>query len=115
MILANKKDKDFEPSPNDVIIHRPSIVGNPYTHIPTGTKAEYIVVSREEACLEYEAWLWNKILVEKDKKFINFLAKINEDARLVCYCFPKQCHGETIIRVSKWVKKHVKIKETKEL
>lgn len=115
MILANKKDKDFIVSDADIYIGRGSLLGNPYTHIPKGTKADYIVVSREEACLEYEAWLWNKVLVERDRKIINFLAKIDENARLICYCVPKQCHGETVIRVSKWVKKHVKIKETKEL
>ena len=108
MILVNKNAKDYIPSDLNCYIGRGSLVGNPFSHIPSGTKAEFIVSSREEACLEYEAWLWNKVLVEKNKEIINFLAKINDDARLICYCVPLQCHGETVIRVSTWVKRHVK-------
>ena len=114
MLILNKKANDYIYSPNHKYVGRGSLLGNPWTHIPYGTKAEFIVPTREEAILEYEAYLWKKVLCEKDKAFIKELASITDDTILVCYCVPLSCHAEVICRVARWVNLHVIRKNKKE-
>lgn len=81
--------------PYDVYIGRGSKWGNPFTHIPTGTKAEFVVGSREEAVEAYEKWL-----LEGTGQYL--LGDIHElkDKTLGCFCKPKSCHGDVLARLA---------------
>jgi hypothetical protein len=81
--------------PYDVYIGRGqgSIWGNPYTHIKDkNTLAKYVVSSREEAIRKYEQYLLNNKTL---------MGKIEElrGKTLGCWCKPKSCHGDIIIKV----------------
>lgn len=66
-----------------------------------GTKADFIVSSREEAAKEYRKWLIKKIK-EKDKAVVDELKRLKRIAmekgelKLGCWCAPKACHGDVI-------------------
>ncbi len=77
----------------DVYIGRPSIWGNPYTHIEgKDTLAEFVVSSREEAIEKYREYLLNNQ---------ELMAKLHElDGKVLgCWCNPKSCHGDVILEV----------------
>ena len=102
MIFIVNKHKHF-PTTNDIYIGRGSPLGNPYTHIKEGTKAEFIVNDRDEAIKNYEIWINNKIL-NKDPSVCDALNKIyliakNGDVNLCCFCKPKSCHGDIIKKI----------------
>lgn len=86
----------------DIFIHRGTPLGNPYTHLAKeNTKAEFQVETREEAIAMYKVRLDKKI-AERDPAVCGelnriFLAAKQGDVNLVCYCFPKPCHGQIII------------------
>ncbi len=87
------------PTDKDVYIGRRSPLGNIYSHMH-GTLAQYRVVNREEAIEKYESYLRNKIKL-KDPAIIKELNRIyslatNGQVNLVCYCAPRNCHGEVI-------------------
>jgi len=75
----------------DIYIGRPSIWGNPYSHL-ANTLAEYKVTTREEAITNYKKW----ILTNED-----LLKKLPElkDKVLGCYCKPLSCHGDVLIEL----------------
>jgi hypothetical protein len=91
--VANKRT--HKPTPRDIYIGRPSAIGNPYTHIPKGTIAEYVVSSRDEAISRYKEWLLDKI-AKNDKPVMSALSSIKPDSVLVCWCDPLPCHGHVI-------------------
>jgi hypothetical protein len=102
MIFVVNKHKHF-PTANDIYIGRGSPLGNPYTHIKEGTKAEFIVSDRDEAIKNYETYINDKIL-NKDPNICNILNKIwlmakNDDVNLSCFCKPKSCHGDIIKKI----------------
>lgn len=77
----------------DVLIARPSIWGNPYTHIKDrGTLAEFIVDTREEAIEKYREYLLNNEYL---------MSRIHElDGKILgCWCKPLSCHGDIIIEI----------------
>jgi len=84
-------------------IGRGSPLGNPFTNIPTGTHAKYVVASREEAVNNYALWLQEQIHNQQP----HILAELNRLAdlamtqpiKLVCFCAPKKCHGDVIKEV----------------
>jgi hypothetical protein len=77
----------------DVYIGRPSIWGNPYTHInDKKTAAQFIVSSREEAIEKYEDYLRN------NKELLELLPTL-KDKILGCWCSPKPCHGDILIKL----------------
>ena len=93
------------PTPADYIISRPSVLGNPFTHITTGkTLAKYVVGSRDQAVDSYEGWLMDK-LRNDDRTIIKALNEIvaleekHGSVNLICYCAPQRCHGEVIRKV----------------
>lgn len=74
----------------DVYIGRPSIWGNPFTHIADrNTLAKFVVRTREEAISKYENYLLNSP---------GLMAQLHtlKDKRLACWCKPKSCHGDTL-------------------
>lgn len=79
--------------PHDVYVGRPSIWGNPFSHLPN-SKAEFRVASREEAIQRFEAWIQTQPeLIERAKKELR--GKI-----LGCWCAPQACHGEVLARIA---------------
>lgn len=88
---------------NVYLIHRPYILGNPYTHIKDkGTKATFVVSSREEAIRCYSHYF--DVMYGRNIEFTNTVDEIyrkyrsGEEILLGCYCYPKSCHGDVIIR-----------------
>jgi hypothetical protein len=83
-----------------IYIGRGSPLGNPFTHMK-GTKAEFIVASREEAVKRYRQWLPESIRAGNIDavllcKQIADQALKPEGVDLVCFCAPKACHGDVI-------------------
>ena len=89
------------PTPEDILISRGTALGNPFTHIPTGTKALYVVATRDIAVERYRSWLKQKI-EDRDANVLRALRSIlsrykaGNNINLVCYCSPLKCHGEII-------------------
>lgn len=88
-----------------VYIGRGSVYGNPFTHLPIGhTRAAVQVATREEAVAEFENWLrgdprWAQIEPERRERILKELPLLPEDAVLACYCKPKSCHGDVLVRL----------------
>lgn len=81
-------------------IGRPSILGNPYSHLEK-TPEDYRVSNREEAVhtfqLLLESHLRTKtpaILQELDR--LAYIALRDGELTLRCWCAPKACHGDVI-------------------
>ena len=79
-------------APYDVYIGRPSKWGNPFSH-KSGTRAEFVVASREDAIAAYRTW----ILQQPD-----LLAALPElkGKRLGCWCKPQACHGDVLAELA---------------
>lgn len=102
MITVVNKHK-HKPTPNDVYIGRGSPLGNRYTHIKEGTKAEFVCETRTDAIEAHTRDLMLS-LARKDKAICDALNDIyvkakNGDVNLVCFCAPQACHGDTIKRM----------------
>lgn len=79
--------------PHDVYIGRPSKWGNPYSH-REGTTAEFKVDTRDEAIDAYESWLTEG----KGKHLLNDLHELDGKV-LGCWCKPKKCHGDVLVKL----------------
>jgi hypothetical protein len=95
MQVVNKRG--HVPTPNDIYIGRPSVLGNPYSHLEN-TLAQFKVANREEAVTKYRVWLKFQIS-SGNKQVLDELSKIKEDSILVCWCKPLSCHGDIIKEV----------------
>ena len=78
---------------------RGSVWGNPFSH-KNGTKARYVVGSRDEAISAYRAWLWERIRVE-GQPLIEHLAALHGKT-LGCWCKPQACHGDVLVEAAAW-------------
>lgn len=77
----------------NVYIGRPSIWGNPFTHIKDRiTKAEFLVSSREEAIEKYKEWILQQPHLLSQLHLLK--GKI-----LGCWCKPKSCHGDILVEL----------------
>ena len=83
----------FKKSPYDIYIGRPSLYGNPYSH-KKGTKAEFLVSSREEAISKYEA------LIRSTPDMLELIKLELKGKILGCWCAPQKCHGEVLARIA---------------
>jgi hypothetical protein len=102
--VVNKKD--HASTDKDFYIGRGSVFGNPFTSQDLdNTKAIYQATSKEDSIKKYEAYLRTRI----NLKEISIIDGFNEmlealkmnDINLVCYCAPKDCHGDIIKRILK--------------
>ena len=82
--LTKNKVVHCKKSEFDVYIGRPSKWGNPFEIGPDGTRTE--VIEKYEAWLRMQPNLMNEIL-ELDGKILG------------CWCSPKPCHGEVLVRI----------------
>jgi len=84
-----------------VYIGRPSPWGNPFTHLNHGL-GKAMVSSHEESIEAYELWL-------RGKKYQDFLQKkrawilknlgVLDGETLGCFCKPKSCHGDILLKL----------------
>lgn len=97
--VVNKSN--HAPTNNDFYIGRGSVFGNPFTSKDLEkTKAEFQVNNKSEAIEKYDTYLRNRI-TNKDISIVDGLNEMlksleNGDISLVCYCKPKECHGDVI-------------------
>ena len=75
----------------DVYIGRPSKWGNPYTHLDTSVNSKFKVDTRDDAIAKYEEYLLN------NKELMNSLEELRGKV-LGCWCKPKSCHGDILLR-----------------
>lgn len=93
--VCNKRTHN--PQPNDYYIGRGSAFGNPFTHIPSGTKAQFVVKDRDTACEEYKAHFEHNVVMQTAfESLVLFAIEHNWNINLVCYCAPLRCHGDFI-------------------
>jgi len=84
--------------PYDVKVDRTSILGNPF-YMDCEEK-------RYQVCEQYKEYIVNK-LKNKDEKIIAEFKRLKEiylkygKLNLFCWCYPKQCHAETIKQLIK--------------
>lgn len=79
-----------------VYVGRPSPLGNPFP-------AE-IEALRSEAIERFRAWLWRRLQSDTpQRREIERLAAL-EDGTLVCWCAPKPCHADVIVRAIEWTR-----------
>jgi hypothetical protein len=95
--VANKRALGFKPNAKQRYIGRGSPWGNPFTHLPLSrTKAQFHVETEEESMIRYEAWLREKLT--KDPQLGQKLLEL-DGHELVCYCKPRPCHGDILIKI----------------
>ncbi len=83
-LVVNCRFQEF-----DVYIGRPSLFGNPFSHLAS-TSAQFRVATREEAVARYREW------VKTQPKVLAELPKIR-GKRLGCWCSEmKPCHGHVL-------------------
>lgn len=85
-------------APADAIyVGRPTIVGNPYSHLSNSAKnpqlASVLVESREEAVHLYRKYFEESM--KKSESFRNFVHSL-KGHDLICWCAPKSCHADVI-------------------
>lgn len=85
---------------SDVYMGRPSPLGNPFAMKNESDRP--VVIAR------FRKWLWSEInnINSKARAELFELAsrvKAGEKIRLVCWCSPKECHADIIVRAVKWL------------
>ena len=106
MAVLNKY-KDAIPK-DAVYIGRGSRWGNPFTHLK-GTKAQFVVADRDEACDSYARWIKQEI--KEGRVTLPDLASLH-GKDLVCYCAPARCHGHALEKLAVWAYARLQVKET---
>ncbi len=101
-ILVWNKHHGQPPVPLAFYIGRGSPLRNPFSH-KTGTKAEAVVGSRQEAVDAYLIWLEEQCFVGNSRVVDAlreiYVAAIEGPIALICFCSPGACHGDVIKRV----------------
>lgn len=92
--VVNKYKVNIQ-DPDIIYIGRGSIWGNPF---PMKDKSD---AERTRVIKAYRQWLWfqqmqgnitKEMLLELDGK------------RLCCYCSPKRCHGDVLVKAIEWAR-----------
>lgn len=85
--VVNRRKEPF-----DCYIGRPSIWGNPFSHMP-GTAAKFVVATRQDALDKFREWFLSQPeLVERARRELK--GKV-----LGCWCRPASCHGDVIAEI----------------
>lgn len=84
---------------------QPSRWGNPFSH-RTGTAAQYVVATRDEAIAKYREWLWEQLQGPGGTALLEQLAELH-GKRLACHCKPLACHGDVLASAAAWAVKEV--------
>ena len=89
----NKRDPN---TPKDAIyVGRPTKWGNPYSHLPS-TLATFKVDTREHAVLAHASWIGQ---LEQRALYAAIEPEL-KGKDLVCWCSPKSCHADTLLRIA---------------
>lgn len=88
---------------HDVYIGRGGRWGNPFSH-REGTRAQFVVGSRDEAISAYRGWLWAE--VRAGRIGVAQLATLH-GKRLGCWCAPQPCHGEVLVQAAAWAHEQI--------
>ena len=64
--------------------------------------------NREVVVKKYRRWLWEEICkgnyeVIKELEKLKEKAKKGEEINLICWCYPKTCHGDVIKACLEWM------------
>ena len=82
---------------------------NDWSHVE-GSRAKYVVGTREEAVRCFRRWLWGEIKKGCGPAYEELLrlAEIEKRGELVlaCWCSPLACHGHVIARAIEWLNAH---------
>ena len=84
--VVNLRNQEY-----DIPIGRPSLFGNPFSHLENSL-AKFKVTSRDEAVDLYSEW------APKQPKIMAALPSL-KNLRLGCYCVPARCHGEIVVEL----------------
>ena len=104
--VVNKKTLTPEIGYTDIYIGRPSVLGNPYPM--TGEHTRKVV------CELYHKYLWKQMQIAwrepdgqnsvwNELKRIALLVKSGVNVRLICFCEPLDCHGNSICKAVNWL------------
>lgn len=101
--VVNKHHGHVADGISKIYIGRGSSLGNPYSHM-AGTKAEFVVATREDAITAYETWLREQIRLNNKAvcsalNYIGWRELQGEDTDLVCFCEPQPCHGRIVKKI----------------
>ena len=77
--------------PYDVYIGRPSIWGNPFSHL-SSSNARFNVNTREDVIIKYKEWIL------KRPNLLNRLHELKGKI-LECWCKPMSCHGDVLVQL----------------
>lgn len=99
--VYNRTKETHDDDPNNFRIFRPSILGNPYTHIKDKqTLTIYLVKDRDEAIDMYSHYFdimyGSNVEFTREVDAIYEKYKNGEEVYLECYCSPLRCHGDII-------------------
>lgn len=99
LTLANKRTLSSNLDYQDIYIGRPSVLGNPFF-----MKSES---DRLEVIQKYRNWLWLQIQLRNNvyQELLRIAKLVNsgKKVRLVCFCYPKACHGDIIVKSVEWL------------
>lgn len=84
-------------NPHHAYVGRPSPLGNPYR-----VKRKAGEQERAAAIESYRRWLWGKIQA-RDRRVLTALQQLTEESILGCWCFPKSCHADVVMRAWAWM------------
>ena len=100
--VLNSRDTYSVNASDIVYIGRPSIYGNPFSHL-NDSKCIIKVSSRPEAVRSFIKWITNEVhypeLDQIHKPTLDEIRKL-KGKFLKCWCAPLLCHGEWIARVA---------------
>lgn len=94
--VVNKRT--YEGEGDGEYIGRPSVLGNPFSHIP-GSKGRYFVRTRREAIDAFKDWFVELSDDSPQKKEFDRLKMTYRDTgqlTLICWCAPSDCHGHVL-------------------
>lgn len=94
--VVNKHKVNMD-DPDIVYIGRGSVWGNPF---PMKDKSEQ---ERSRVIKAYRQWLW---LQQMQGQITKEMILDLEGKRLACYCAPKACHGDVLIKAIEWAKQN---------
>jgi len=98
--MINIVNKHFHISTeNDYCISRPTIFGNPWSHMDSKYADAIKTKTREEAIEKYIPHFIEQYKTDPSfKEAADTLVEIakESDINLVCWCFPAKCHGDII-------------------
>jgi hypothetical protein len=91
---------------NDIYIARPSIFGNPWSHMDSKYPDAIKTETRKEAVDNYIQYFLQQYKNNVEfKEVVDSLVELHkqkQDINLVCFCSPSLCHGDVIKQFIEW-------------